>query len=388
MTHKTNLLIVGGGIIGTAIAEYMSKRGLKVTLLEKNALGQGCTKASAGYIFLQTKKPGIHLELAKNSISMFENYPDSVKNRIGYRSGGGLLLIENEEQLSIMTKVVSQLKNQGVSVEIINQNKLKTIQPSIKDKAIAATYCTNDRYINPLSYLAYLKEEAEYSGVDLREGVTVYNFISEGEYISAVETDHGKFIADYVIITAGYESKSLAGLIGIRIPLKPLKGQFSEYITNGSIISIPTLESRYLANKFGYNVSFDCIDPDVLFLGCSLGIVQQDNRVYISTTREICDTDLVVQPTAKATKVMLENAKKFFSLDNITWFITRAGIRPISSDGLPIISKTRIHNLLLATGHGGDGISLAPMTAVVICELLENKLESSLEKSLSVNRFE
>ena len=102
MKKSADAVIVGGGVIGTSIAYYLSKKGIKPILLERDDLASGSSGACDIDIILQSKNPGIHLQLAMESAKMYKTLADELDFNIEYETCGGMILIENEEQLKVM----------------------------------------------------------------------------------------------------------------------------------------------------------------------------------------------------------------------------------------------------------------------------------------------
>lgn len=114
MNRKTDIVVIGGGVIGSSITYYLSKRGKKVILVEKDDFAFGASGACDQMIFLQTKNPGLHLKLAMESKRLYESLGKELDHPIEFQTLGGMVLIDTEEQMEVMQDFV---KRQRVQME-------------------------------------------------------------------------------------------------------------------------------------------------------------------------------------------------------------------------------------------------------------------------------
>ena len=149
--YSTEVAVLGGGIIGTSIAYYLAKAGKDVILVEKNGIGRGTSSACDGFMFLQTKKPGLFLELAIESAKMYTGLSDELGLDVHYRKNGGLILIETKEQQEIMEQIANKQRASGLDVVLIDQKEMKKREPLTSDKLLGAMYSTMDAHVTPIS---------------------------------------------------------------------------------------------------------------------------------------------------------------------------------------------------------------------------------------------
>ena len=155
---KADVVVIGGGVIGSSIAYYLSKRKIPVVLLESGAIGSGTSSACDGLIFLQTKKPGTHLKLAMESGRLYETLSEELDFNIEYRNCGGMILIESELELQAMRRHVEDQKDAGLDVSLIEKSLATEMAPCLSQNFIASTYSPRDGQVNPICLVrAFIK---------------------------------------------------------------------------------------------------------------------------------------------------------------------------------------------------------------------------------------
>ena len=123
LPRKAEVVIIGGGVIGSSIMYYLAKKGIKVVLLEKNGIASGTSSACEGLVFLQSKKPGVHLKLALESAKKISNLKKELNYDIEYRNNGGMVIIENKEELEAMKIFVKEQRKIGLDVYLLDRDR-------------------------------------------------------------------------------------------------------------------------------------------------------------------------------------------------------------------------------------------------------------------------
>ncbi|HHZ00044.1 MAG TPA: FAD-binding oxidoreductase, partial [Tissierellia bacterium] len=167
MNLKKDVCVIGGGVMGLATAYYLLKSGKTVALLEKGEVGNGASSSCDDMILLQSKKPGIVLTLAMESLEMFKGLSDELGADIGFLTLGGMIIIEDEKQLKIMEDFVKKQVSYGLDVEIVGRDVLFKKQPHVARYMIASTYSPTDSQVNPMLLMrAFLRRGID-MGMDL-----------------------------------------------------------------------------------------------------------------------------------------------------------------------------------------------------------------------------
>lgn len=167
MKKTADVVIIGGGVIGTSIAYYLSKKGIKPILIEKDDLASGSSGACDIDIILQSKNPGIHLQLAMESAKMYETLADELDFDIEYETCGGMVLIEDEEQLKVMKDFVKRQKAIGLQVKLLGLKEASEIQPGLSPNLVGSTYSPQDAHVNPMRLCQAFAKAAKRLGAEI-----------------------------------------------------------------------------------------------------------------------------------------------------------------------------------------------------------------------------
>jgi len=129
--QKADVVIIGGGVIGASIFYQIAKEKVEVVLLEKSSIASGTSSACEGLIFLQTKKPGIHLKMAMQSADLFKTLEDELDYKIEYVADGAMVVIPEQNQYNAMEKFVQEQNKTGLEVKLLNSDEAREQQPDL-----------------------------------------------------------------------------------------------------------------------------------------------------------------------------------------------------------------------------------------------------------------
>lgn len=387
--EKADVIVVGSGVIGTSAAYRLARRGFDVLLLDRSGIAAGTSGACDQAILLQSKKPGRHLELARASAQLYRNLEDELQMEIEYGREGGMIVIETEEQLRVMTAFVAQQRQAGLSVTLLSAAEARRIQPWLSPHIVAATWSEEDAQVNPMLLARAFARGARQSGARLRFGVTVTGLLTGGHRITGVQTSAGPIVADWVVLAAGPQTAMLTESVGCSLPIRPRRGQLIVTEPVGPVIRGGLLCARYMAAKLDPHKNWGAApgsagtDPGV---GLSLGRTASGN-LLIGGSREFVGFDRSTTPAV--IHAILTHAMRILpALAQIRAIRTMAGLRPYTPDSLPIVGPVpEWPGLIVAAGHEGDGIALAPITGVMVADLLAGGPGAKLAAGLGPERF-
>ncbi|MBC8230800.1 FAD-binding oxidoreductase [bacterium] len=372
----SDVIIIGGGVIGTATAYYLSKRNIKTILVEKNDLASGTSGACDGCIFMQSKKPGRHLELALQSAKLYQTLPDELECDIGYQKSGGMILIESEEQVAAMRQFTQQQQSAGLEVELLNIEDALKIERHLSPKLVGATYSPMDVQVDPLSLTFAFAAAAKRLGAQILTGTEVTSIAVKNGKIGGVQTNNGKIAAEIVINATGVYAPFIGKMVGVEIPIIPRRGQILVTEPLPPLINCIMLCACYIAAKFkieGQEGKVYSHLTDDSRLGVGMVLEQHHaSNILIGSTREFFGYDRRV--TIEGMRAVARHAKNILPiLRDVHIIRSFAGLRPYTSDGLPFLGYIGgPKGFLVAAGHEGDGIALAPITGKLMADCVDN----------------
>ena len=387
MTKVYDVVIIGGGIIGLSTAYNLSKNKKRCLIVESGDIGDGASSSCDDMIMLQSKKAGPILELALESNEIYKKLSKELNFDIGYENRGGMVLIEDDKQLAIMETFVENQRKSGLKVDLVDRKFIDKVHAHVNKDIKASTYSPEDSQVSPFKVMKGFMNSGSKFGLDIRKR-TVIKRASEKKEFWEIEFMDGEVIeTENVVVAAGAWSESVGLLFGIKIPVRPKKGQI--LITE----QIPKLGGP---NIWGSSYIVSKLNPEEIKrdnkrfdeMGIGFSFTQTDDGNYmIGSTREYCGFDKTTN--YEAVEILLNQAKWFFPiLKNVNIIRTFAGFRPYTPDGKPIIGEVEgRRGLYIAAGHEGDGIALAPITGKIISDLITGKESQKKFEHLSLSRF-
>jgi glycine oxidase len=348
------VIIVGGGVIGCSIAYHLQTSGASVLLLERGGIGSGASGAAAGMLIApieDTGNPGFN-ELRRASLEMYPELITRVQEASGisvaYKTPGMLRVATTPG----MAEVLREAADIHAELVWLDAADARRMEPALAADTLGAAFSEGDADLDPGLWTKALASAAEDAGADVRAGVTVQSLAHGG-----VRTDQGDFHGDAVVVAAGPWTESLTG-----IESPPMRGQMISYRSDALHHAIWG-EDGYLLPKPGGFVWAGATVEDAGFAKETT----EGGIAHLKGMAERLVPRLADCPVAYA------------------W----AGLRPGSSDGLPVIGRLPdTEKAYVASGHFRNGILLAPITGALMAELvLEGRLDERLVP-FSPGRFE
>lgn len=385
--NDADVIVLGGGVIGSSIAYYLSKRGKKTLVIERSDNASGSAGATDGVVGYHTKKPGRQLDLAVQSIALFDNLEQELGYGIEYgKACGGMQPVEDREQWELLSEMAEEQRKSGVDIHMIPIEEAVSIEPMLSDKLYGALYSPTGGKINPIKLTFAFSRAAKDRGVKMLYGTAVTGIITEGGRVKGVNTDRGDYYAPVVVNACGSWAAETAAMAGLDMPIRPRRGQLIVTEPIGHFMDCTLQCALYNIIKFRPE---SVKDKKALEIGASLSIEQtEDGGLIIGGTREFVDYSR--ENSFIAIEKILKRAVKFFpALEHVSFIRAFAGLRPYTPDGLPLIGETKgVKGFYMAAGHEGDGIALAPVTGKLISELIVDGESSFPLDCFSPARFE
>jgi glycine/D-amino acid oxidase-like deaminating enzyme len=386
MTKKnhTEVAIIGGGIVGCAIAYYVAKSGIDCMLIEKNDIASGTSSRCDGNITIVDKDPGFDSLMSWKSQELTIDLSHELDLPFEYRALGSLLVCENDREMQAAKEWVDIQTAAGLKFKLLDREDLRQESPYFADDIPGGLECETDSLINPYLFCYSLIDKAKQYGLKLQTQAEVVNITKNDVF--TIETTNGTFTAKKVVNAAGVWAPFIGKMLDLDIPIIPRKGHIMVGARQKPVMMRNVMEFGYLMNKFGRErivdertekhgvaLVFEPTESQNFLLGSSRQFVGYDGRIDINVV-----------------ETMARRAMRFYpKLNDFTMIRTYTGFRPWTSDHLPIVSEVdEIPGFFIAAGHEGDGISLATVTGKLIDELIRGVSETIIPTTpLRFNRF-
>lgn len=381
-----DVIIIGGGIIGSSVAWQLARRKKKVLVIERKDVCSGSAGATDGVVGYHTKKPGLQLDLAVQSIEMFRTLNRDLETNVEYGlEAGGMQPVEDKDQWDMLASMAAEQRRSGVDIRMITAEEACSIEPNLNPDIYGALWSPTGGKVNPLAMTFGFARAAKRLGAVYLTETEVTHILTEGGRAVGVNTSAGEFRADCIVDAAGAWAGKVAALAGIDLPIRPRKGQLIITEPIGPFLRATVQCAMYNVIKFRPET---IKDPAVLKLGSSLSIEQQESGgLIIGGTREFADFE--EENTFEAVETMVKRAVRFFpALKDVSIIRCFSGFRPYTPDGLSMMGEVRtLPGFYMAAGHEGDGIALSPITGRLMAELITDGKTSYDITPFSPNRF-
>lgn len=383
-TH-CDVVVIGGGIIGAAIAYYGSKSGLDITILERADIASGTSSKCDGDILAVDKDPGFDSKMSFESQKLVRELNEDLDIPFEYRSPGSVLVCENEVELEAAERWVSQQQNAGLDFKMLNREDLKNESSYLADNLYGGLECSTDSIVNPYMLTFSMVDKAQQYGAKVHTHTEVTNIHKNTDGIFVIETSNETFTANKVVNACGAWAPFICQMLGLDIPIKPRKGHVIVASRQQQVASRNIMEFGYLISKFGGERQ---VDPLTEKYGVALVMEPTENQNFlVGSSRQFLGYNTKVNHDV--VKHIAKRAVRFFpKIDDMAVIRAYAGLRPWTEDHLPFISHVQeLPGFYVAAGHEGDGISLAAVTGKLISEMINGTETTVPIEPLRFERF-
>lgn len=345
-----DVAIVGGGVIGLACAWKLARAGARVTLFERGPLAGEATAASAGILapLAESVTPGPFVDLALAGLRAFHEEIEAIKGDSGldpeYRRDGVLRLGMDAAAADALREAASWQANARLDLRWLEPRQIATLEPGLA-ACEGGLLSPNEGHIHPARLAAALAAAAAHRGADIREYAPAPLPWVEGGRLRGLRLGDERHGFDRVVLAAGAWSNAWAEAVGVRVPVRPVKGQMI-------LLRAITPPVRH-----------------VVFAGHGYLVPRADGTVYVGATQEEAGFDRRVTAAGAGELATLAGTLAP-ALAGAEFLRAGAGLRPGSADGLPVLGPAPNHeNLLIAAGHFRNGILMSLVTGSIISAL-------------------
>ncbi len=370
MRTRADYVIVGGGISGAAIAYNLAKKGeTDIVVIEKSYMTAGATgRCGAGV--RQQWGTKMNCTIAKMAIEFFENAEEILDydGDIEFKQRGYLVVASNKDEDEQFAKNVALQNSLGIPTKHLTPKQAQDIVPHLNtENMTSATFCATDGHLNPFTMTDAYYKAARRLGVKIHTGTSVEDIVVENGRVQAVVTDKGTIKTDVVINAAGGYAKQIGDMAGVDIPV------FSQ---NREILVTEPVEpfQNPMVISFSKNIYCQQVPHGAFIMG--RGDDREPGLSTESTWRfldEMAKTAVGLLPPLGELRVIRQ------------W----GGLYNMSPDRQPIISGTdEVQGFYMACGFSGHGFMFAPMTGLLLSELILGEETTVPMDELALSRFD
>ncbi len=353
MPSSPDVLIIGGGVIGCAIANELAKSKAKVVLLDKDQVGTGASYASAGMVapLSDNLEEGPLLDLGLRSFRMYQPFLQDVEQAAGTSveclPSGIVRTAMTEEEATELRRSLDMARGVGIELRYLDGDEARKLEPLLGPKVLAATWSPTEPQLSPSRLVEALRRAAVSRGTVVREQSPVSGLVRNGSKIDGVRVAGETIRAGIIVLATGSWACQAGDWLGLDLPVYPVRGQ---------IVYVNKLATP-LQHTVMYGMTYATPKGDsTTLVGSTLEEgVGFDQRVTVSGMASILTRIQDLAP----------------SIGQTTVHHTRAGLRPWSRDHLPILGPAPgAENVVIAAGHYRSGILLTPITARMIADFI------------------
>ncbi|WP_328430367.1 NAD(P)/FAD-dependent oxidoreductase [Streptomyces sp. NBC_00443] len=364
-----SVVVIGGGVMGTSIAYHVARAGIRdVVLVERDELASGSTSKAAGGVRAQFSDE-LNIQLGARSLEAFGRFEDETGHDIGLHRVGYLFLLSTPEEVAGFEAGVRLQNALGVPSRMIDPAEAQRLSPLITtDGLLAAAFSPDDGHCTPESVVhGYASAAREYGARLLRHN-DVTGIELHGDRITAVTTTLARIATDTVICAAGPWSRTIGAMVGVDLPVVPLRRQVA--VTEPAAGLPPQLP---MTIDFTTSLYFHTEGPGLL-----LGMSDPDERPGFAT-------DTHDRWIPRLTEAMEHRAPALLDLRRTGGW---AGLYEVTPDHNALIGEApSVSRFLYATGFSGHGFLQGPAVGEVIRDLYLGRVPFVDVSPLSAGRF-
>lgn len=377
MATTSDVLIVGGGVIGTSIAFHLAKQNVgRVMLLEKAFLGAG-SSGKSGAIVRQHYSNQLTIELARHSLRTFENFPDVVGGPPVF-THTGLVVIVNEKDREGLDANLALQQRLGVDVRLISEQQLMDIDSNARlaEDELAA-YESEAGYVEAVQVVASFADAAQQLGADIRLGVEVREVRVEKDKVTGVETNEGFYGCEKLVLATGPWAAQLANNLKINLPVQACRTQVALYRR-----PVDTNRRGAVFGDFVQGIYFKPTHGNVIHAGGIDGSETSD-VVNPDQYNEVADNEW-------AHGIRQKLSRRYPTMHRSCGRGGYGALYGITPDWHPILDQIPgIEGIYVATGFSGHGFKMSPMVGQLVTEMIVDGSASTLDVSpLRLTRFD
>jgi sarcosine oxidase subunit beta len=370
--EQTDVLIVGGGLMGAASAFFLRQRGRSVVLLERDMIGQYASGVNFGNVRRQGRFLG-QLELANRSFALWKRLPQLIDDDLEFVASGQMRVCYREEQIAELEAYAAAPEARELDLKIYRGRELHERFPFLGPEVKGGSYAPHDGHANPRLAAPAFARAARRAGARIEERCEVTSVEKVGGQFRVITSDGREYRAEQVLITAGAWGEKLSAQFGEPVPLIAKGPQMS--VTEPVPYALKTVIGVYTKHPEEVLYFRQIPRGNIIIGGCNHTQPDMLNR------RAHFDP----QSLLKQMQQMCRLAPQMTKLNVIrTW----SGIEGYVADSLPVMGPSgQVDGLYYAFGFSGHGFQLGPGVGDVMAELISTGSTSTHITPFHISRF-
>ena len=375
---ETDILIIGGGIAGVSTAYQLAQDGHEITLLERGSIAGQASGVNAGNISAigWGNVPTLNSHLTMGSLEIFKTLQLDLGYDIEYRQCGGLQAIQTDEQYEYMRDKVQALKSHGYAVDLLTNREARSVEPGLSLDLLGFMHMPLRSQADPVKATQAFADAAGAKGANILTGHEVTSIGQQVDGTYRVVTNQGEFQSHKLVIAAGAWCIQLGEMLGINIPVVPVRGQMwaTQSLPPTVFQTISSAESEL---QWHQDWSNDADTPPdlthkrgVRFTRHLYGRQNREGEIIFGGDRQLMGYDDV--PDYQGIEANRNHAAEILPLlRSLPIKRTWAGIMPFSLDGGPIIGKIpQLDNVYIVSGLCSSGFGRGPMAGKLLADYI------------------
>ena len=348
--NHADTIIIGGGIIGCAIAYNLAKRNVQPLLIDKaTTVGTEASWAGAGILTSHASTHEPYPELCRASLALYPSLAEELRAEtqidIEFIRSGTLSVFFNPAEAAGLIGLADRRVKKGFSTEVLTAEQAWELEPALSRAITGAVLFPEDAQVRNPKMVTALAKGAAKLGATFQLGNPVTRFVQEDDRIIGVVVNGETLYADAFVIANGCWAGELTAQLGVPIQIQPAKGQ---------IVLIETMPPLFQHTIDGLGIYIVPRADGKVLLGATVEFVGYDKNTTVDGAKQMIDAGVAIAP----------------QLAQSTFVQTWAGLRPYARKGPLLGYLPGYDNVVLASGHFKNGILLAPITGQLIAELL------------------
>lgn len=362
-----DFLIVGAGIAGVALASELATAGAAVTIIEATQVCGGSSALNAGGVRQQFSQE-INIRLSRRTVERLEHLRDDRGIDLSHRQVGYLFLISDEDSVRPLQDAIRTQNALGVPSRWMSVDEIGDAVPGTRlDDLVGATFCPNDGYLDPNTFVSVLAADARRAGALIRSNTSVVGFEHTEQRINSIRLSSGDLVSAGVVVNcAGAWANSITALYGAELPIVPWHSQCFQI---GGVSAMP----------------MDCPVTIDFNNGKTYFHAEQSSFLAGTDAGDACQPSWKVPFDRSGAELLVQRlTSRHSTFENASVIGGWAGMLELTPDENPIADWTHFDNLYTMAGFSGHGMAIAPGLAEEVALLL---LGSSTNIDLSPYRL-